>query len=158
MTTVASFGVYASPYYVSSISGQSWTFATAQFDPPGAVPDQLVGMEEELTDVGVDGRRYRRVNQQYTPFILNTVADASSYAAAVALKQKYELTKNAIGVLTVSMYSVTYQWRNVKVLSVVPKLSAGTLVGNGASATSLAVLFAQWSMVMMDATRPGFAQ
>lgn len=157
MTIFGTFNVILTPTVGSKALTKIWNFASVQFDPPGAAPDQNEWIEEPLQDVGVNNQRFRIINQQFTPFTLNTVADASTYAAGVIIAQGYRLTRGAIGNLSVTLSGTATRWRNVKVLSVVPSVRRGQLVGDGASATSLCVIYAAWQMVLTDGTKPGIA-
>ncbi len=134
----------------TSLVGMTFGFAAAAFDPPGSAPDQWMEEQEEMQDVGVDGRRWRRVNFQFRPFRLLTLTDGASYDIMLQAKRSYELLKGAIGNLAVNLAGTDYRWKNVKVTDIIPALRAGVMVGQFASSTSLATLAGVWSLVLID--------
>jgi hypothetical protein len=136
----------STPTYVSGLSGYTMNFETVKFDPDGSTLDQLIEIQEELSDVGIDGKRWRRVNKQFRPFVMQTTFNAANtYSAARTEQQTYLLAIGQIGDLTASLSGTTYRWKNVKVLDCVPKVFRGSMVGNGLS-SSTAVVIAQWTM------------
>lgn len=133
--------------FVSSVSGYTFAFETVMFDPSGMAIDQLLNIDEELSDVGIDKRRWRRINKQFRPFRVQTTASFSTYALGIADHRRYNLSIGAFGDLSATLYGVVYNWRNVKILDCIPTLRAGTMTGSGIS-TSLAVIIADWAMVL----------
>ncbi len=145
--SLGSFSVSSFPTYVSGLSGSTLVFETVNFNPSGLAVDQLLENQEELSDVGVDKRRWRRINKQFRPFALTTTSTFTTYAGGIADYRKHTLAIGAIGTLAATLYSTNYVWNQVKVLDVVPRLLAGQMTGNGIG-TSLAVLISEWSMVL----------
>ncbi len=140
--------ISGTPTYVSGLSGWPMYFETVQLDPSGHTIDRMLEVQEELSDVGINGRRWRRINKQFRPFQMRTTFNsAGSYANACDEQANYYLSIGNIGDLTVSLSATTYKWKNVKVLDVVPQLFRGNMVGSGIS-SSVAVIVADWTIVL----------
>jgi len=59
---------------------------------PNGSPDlTLQTVEEELTSAGVDGRRFRTIHKQYSPFQVIAISDHADFDGADA--QKWEVEK-----------------------------------------------------------------
>ncbi len=158
MPTVASYTVTMTSIDTLPAGTQvtnSFNFAVANFEPGGSLPDVLEDVQEELLDNGVNGRRWRRIHQQFTPFGLSTVADAASYATALMAARSYRWAKGKTGTLVITMDGVDYKYGKVKCIGVVPEVRKGVLVGNAALANSAAVIYARWQFVLSDVAKQG---
>jgi hypothetical protein len=122
------------------------TFAT----PTGWLVDQYAVDEEELRSPGVDGRRYRTESQQFPPFTAETIADADSYAAAIARARQYLRTQGGYGDLAVTIDGTEYRIRRVHVLHVAPRCQPGKVVGAGASAAAAASVLGAWTFQPLE--------
>ncbi len=147
--SLGSFFVGGSPVYVQGLSGLTFVFETVNFDPPGIALDQLLENQEELSDVGIDKRRWRRINRQFRPFRLQTTSNFSTYASGITSRRQHNQAIGAIGDLNASLYATNYKFKSVKILDCIARLYAGQMVGGGVGA-SLAVLYTDWSMVLTD--------
>ncbi len=145
--SLGSFFASGTPTYVEGLSGRTLIFETVQFDPPGMAFDQLLEQQEELSDVGVNYRRWRRINKQFRPFKVQTTANFATYLDAVAEQRRCELAIASIGDLNASLAGTSYRWKFVKVLDCIPRLASGVMVGTGIS-SSAAVIIADWSFVL----------
>ncbi len=139
--------ITGAPLYVSGLSGVTQNFETVKLDPSGHVLDQLLEVQEELSDVGVDGRRWRLVNKQFRPFTMETTATFATYAGGIEAFRQYVKSIGKMGDLSVSLNASTYRWKYVKILDCKPNLYRANMVGSGIT-TSLAVIIADWSMVL----------
>lgn len=141
--------VVSSTPYISGLSGVAFNFETMNFDPPGHPADQLVDVEEDLRDVGVDKTRHRLIHQQFPDFNLITTENFSTYIIAGFAQQKYWQANRKMGMLYSTLGGNSWKWKDVKVVRVVPDLQAGTLVGSGVG-SSMAVITARWTMRLTD--------
>ncbi len=124
--------------------------------PTGWPIDQFNFEEEELRSPGVDGRRWRSVSVQHAEISMRTIADATTYAACIALARKYRTCQSGDPVtVTVAIAGTTYRFRNVHIIGVSPGVDAGGVFGSGATAGSTAHVSCQWQMILMDPALTG---
>jgi hypothetical protein len=129
--------------------GTTYPFNVARTSP-GSVLSRTYVELEELTTPGVDGRRWRQLRNYFPNFTMETWADYSSYALAVDDCRGYWLAQGQFVTLTwasagAGVVGVYFQ---VKVLDVQAQVMAGVLNGFGASATSAAIIHANWTLVV----------
>ncbi len=129
--------------------GTTYPFNIARTSP-GSVMSRTYVELEELTTPGVDGRRWRQVRNYFPSFTMETWADYSSYALAVADCQGYWLAQGQFVTLTwasagAGIVQVFFQ---VKVLDVQAQTMAGVLNGFGANASSAAFVHANWTLAV----------
>src|SRR4051812_1888817 len=90
-------------------------------------------VEEILETEGVDGRRWRTKHEQMMPTKLETIAEASSFAVAVAAAQGHRAFKGTLVGLIMVAGGTTYTHKDVHVADVQARPIAGAVVGAGAS-------------------------
>jgi hypothetical protein len=145
--SLATLTIGNTPTYISGLSGVALSFENVNLTPEGFVLDQMISMQEELSDVGIDGRRWRQVNQQFEQFQMRTESNHASWSDGIWTYRNYKLSKGRIGSLSISLNGATYPWKNVKVLDCVPNLRRSSMVGNGIG-SSVATIDAIWQMVL----------
>lgn len=106
---------------------------------------------QELMANGVDGRRWRRRFEQYSPFIMRTIADGPSRTAGELEAATYEDLSGEYVTLTITIAGVTRTWRNVKITAADDiDLKAGRLTGSNVDAASAYALYATWTMCLTE--------
>lgn len=124
--------------------------------PTGWPIDVANAEEEELRSPGVDGRRWRTTSKQETEITMTTIADATTYAAVIALAQTHMRCKTGDPVIvTVTISGKNYRFRNVHVLDVQPQAVPGPAVGANATSGSTAHLITAWRLMLMDTATVG---
>jgi len=110
----------------------------------GFVPEGAMAVEEELAPAGVDGRRFRTVHLQHTPVMVDTIAEAATYAAAVTLAENYRASKGHLASLSITAGGAAYHFQNVHIGAVDATVASGSVVGGGASSSSAAFVTCRW--------------
>ena len=115
--------------------------------PDGRVPDALVTIEEELTAMGVDGRRFRVVSRRFPQFTAQILQTVTDYPAAVRQCRAYDgMVSTNIKLFINNLGSTSaYTYPRVHVWAAAPVARPGKVAG----ATSYA---AHDAYVMVDLT------
>ena len=119
------------------------TFLTARMTNGWAV-DLIRTEAEELSSPGVDGKRYREIFGQYPEFDMETLADFTTYALAIAAARKYISITHYNVDLSMTLSGALYKIRRAHILAVEPIVSPGYTVGSGVTAGATAIVSARW--------------
>jgi hypothetical protein len=112
----------------------------------GSPLSELVHQEQELLAEGVDGRRWRTVYDQYVPFQMQTVMDATTYTIAANIRETYRQCRGRIGVLSVASADKTTKFR-VHITEIEAACAPAKTVGANATVSATAWIVGNWTMV-----------
>ena len=102
-------------------------------------------MEEELRTPGVNGRRFRRLFKQYTPFTARTAFGSDSYATSNGYASDYLSAIGRIAYISTTVGGQSLQYPSVKILGVSPMVGVGSYISQDNTFASL--IMADWSLV-----------
>lgn len=116
----------------------------------GRVPDVLQIQEEELQANGVDGRRFRTINNQYRPFTAQTLETVATYSQGVTRARAYDLIKGQnvrLAIINMGGAQMTYHRVHVNEVRAVPVPGA---VAGAATTADAAHVVCDWRMTVME--------
>ena len=120
--------------------------------PDGRVPDALVTIEEELTAMGVDGRRFRDVSSRFPQFTAQILQTVTDYPAAVRQCRVYDrmVTKNVKLFINNLGSTSAYTYPRVHVWAAAPVARPGKVAGATSYDSHDAYVMAELTMSLME--------